>query len=99
MNLKETAEKFSPSKKKMITDVVIRQSNHMRNFTTYHSESLSIMFAEWHILFPHQLQDINCSSCRQAIVKFWEMMVDEWIELEQTPKKPNVSKKTKKKTK
>jgi hypothetical protein len=53
------------------------------------------MFAEWHLLFPANKQSINCTSCRGAVCKFWEMMVDEWIEIEQTPKKKNVPKKNK----
>ena len=53
------------------------------------------MFAEWHLLFPSNKQDMNCTSCRAAVCKFWEMMVDEWIEVEQTPKKKNVRKKNK----
>ena len=38
---------------------------------------------------------MNCNSCRKAVVKFWETMVDEWIELERKPKKTNASKKAK----
>ena len=57
------------------------------------------MFAEWHLLFPVQKQDLNCSSCRKAVVKFWETIVDEWIITEQTTKKPNASKKKKTKAK
>ena len=97
MNLKEIAENYSKDKRKMMTDTVVRTQKHVRNFTTYHAESLSIMFAEWHLLFPAQKQDMNCTSCRAAVFKFWETMVDEWIENEQTPKKKNASKKRKKK--
>ena len=95
MNFKEIAENYSKQKRKMMTDAVITNHKYMSNFPQYHSESLSLMFAEWHILFPTQNQDINCTSCRAAICKFWETMVDEWIEIERTPKKPNASKKRK----
>ena len=53
------------------------------------------MFAEWHLLLPQHKQDIKCTSCRAAVCKFWETIVDEWIETEQTPKKKNASKKRK----
>ena len=53
------------------------------------------MFAEWHLLFPQNKQDIKCTSCRAAVCKFWNTMMDEWIESEQTPKKKNASKKRK----
>ena len=102
MDLKEIAKNYSKSKITAMTDAVIRNKQHTRNFTTYHSESLNLMFAEWHLLFPANKQDMNCSSCRKAVVKFWETIVDEWIvmaqEIEPT-KKPNASKKKKTKAK
>ena len=99
MNIKEIAENYSTNKITMMTNSVVANRKHKKNFPTYHTESLNIMFAEWHLLFPTQKQDINCTSCRAAICKFWETMVDEWIIASQTPtKKINASKKKKKKT-
>jgi len=95
MNFKEIAANYSKNKRSMMTDAVIKNKNHQRNFPTYHATSLNLMFAEWHLLFPANKQSINCTSCRGAVCKFWEMMVDEWIEIEQTPKKKNVPKKNK----
>jgi hypothetical protein len=95
MNFKEIAENYSKKKKGMMMDAVMINQKYTANFTTYHSESLNIMFAEWDLLFPKNKQDIKCNSCRAAVCKFWSTMVDEWIEAEQTPKKKNASKKTK----
>tara|TARA_R100000908_G_scaffold38068_1_gene17560 strand:+ start:12019 stop:12312 length:294 start_codon:yes stop_codon:yes gene_type:complete len=95
MNFKEIAENYSKQKRSMMTNAVVANRNYTKNFTHYHSESLSLMFAEWHLLFPQNKQDINCTSCRAAVCKFWETMVDEWIETEQTPKKKNAPKKRK----
>tara|TARA_R110000824_G_scaffold52721_11_gene146485 strand:+ start:344 stop:646 length:303 start_codon:yes stop_codon:yes gene_type:complete len=98
MNFKEIAENYNKNKRSMMTEAVVKNKNHIRNFPTYHADSLSIMFAEWHLLFPTQKQKMTCSSCRAAICKFWETMVEEWIEVEQTPvisKKKNAPKKTK----
>ena len=95
MNFKEIAANYSKNKRSVMTDAVIKNKNHQRNFPTYHATSLNLMFAEWHLLFPSNKQSIKCSSCRGAVCKFWEMMVDEWIEIEQTPKKKNVPKKNK----
>ena len=61
--------------------------------------SLNIMFAEWHVLFPSHKQDLNCTSCRKAVCKFWETMVDEWIEIERPPKKTTKKKNGSKKAK
>ena len=95
MNFKEIAENYSKQKRKMMTEAVITNKKYMEDFTNYHSTSLNMMFAEWHLLFPTNKQDINCTSCRAAVCKFWETIVDEWIEAEQTPKKKNASKKRK----
>ena len=95
MNFKEIAANYSKNKRSMMTDAVIRNKNQAQINDTYHSLSLNIMFVEWHLLFPANKQSINCTSCRGAVCKFWEMMVDEWIEIEQTPKKKNVPKKNK----
>ena len=95
MNLKEIAQKFDKNKRKIMMNVVIKQENYMRNYTTYHAESLSIMFAEWHLLFTNHKQDIKCTSCRKAVVKFWSAMAEEWIEIERKPKKSNATKKAK----
>jgi len=45
---------------------------------------------------------MNCSSCRKAVVKFWETIVDEWIVMAQeikTTKKTNANKNKKTKAK
>ncbi len=49
------------------------------------------MYSFWHKYFPAQKQDINCSSCRNAVVKFWNTMCEEWLK-ENTKKKKNVKK-------
>ena len=95
MNFKELANNYSKHKRKMMTDAVINNKNYQRNFPSHHAESLNIMFTEWHLLFPANKQSIKCTSCRRAVCKFWEVMVEEWIESEQTPKKKNVLKKNK----
>ena len=78
MDLKEIAKNYDKNKKQMMIDAVKKNKNYMNNFSQYESNSLTLMYAEWHILFPTQKQDINCSSCRKAVNKFWETMVEEW---------------------
>ena len=100
MKFKELAVDYDKKKRKMMTDAVLKNINHQRNFPVYHGTSLNTMFAEWHVLFPNNKQDMNCTSCRAAVCKFWGMMVDEWIEIEQEKikskfKKKNVPKKNK----
>ena len=57
MNFTEIAENYSKTKRGMMTDAVIRNQKHMRNFSKYHSESLNIMFAEWDLLFPKNIHE------------------------------------------
>ena len=78
MDLKEIAKNYDKNKKQMMIDAVKKNKNYMNNFSQYESNSLTLMYAEWHMLFPAQKQDINCSSCRKAVNKFWETMVEEW---------------------
>jgi len=99
MNFKEIADNYSKNKRSMMTDAVIKNKNHQRNFPTYHADSLYLMFAEWHLMFPKQKQSIKCTSCRSAVCQFWERMVDEWIDMEQTPKKTSKKKNVPKKNK
>lgn len=98
MNMTEIAKEFSKEKREMLTSAVSTNRAYMAQFPKYHSESLKLMYAEWHIKFPKHKQDINCSSCRGAVCKFWEMMVDEWtaspLMLAETEKKPKSKKKT-----
>jgi len=96
MKMSETADKISKEKRTYITNAVEKNRDYMRNYPKYHAESLNLMFAEWHILFPQHRQDLNCSSCRGAVCKFWEMMVDEWNKNKETTKKKTNVKKTKK---
>jgi len=96
MNFKEVADNYSKEKRKMMTDAVIRNKNQAKINDTYHSSSLNTMFAEWHLLFPSHKQQMSCHSCRLAVCKFWETMVNEWIEIEQAPKNKTNVKKTKK---
>tara|TARA_R100000742_G_C4259060_1_gene76902 strand:- start:111 stop:407 length:297 start_codon:yes stop_codon:yes gene_type:complete len=78
MDLKEIAKNYDKNKKQMMIDAVEKNKNYMNNFSKYESNSLTLMYAEWHILFPTHKQDVNCSSCRKAVNKFWETMVEEW---------------------
>jgi len=106
MNMTEIANTFSKEKREMITDAVKVNKSYMAQFPKYHTESLKLMYAEWHIAFPKRKQDMNCSSCRAAVCKFWEMIVEEWIasplmlaETKKTPIKKKTNGRKKRKTK
>jgi len=95
MDFKQIAKNFDKNKKVMIENAVSKNKHHINNFSKYHNISLDIMFAEWHVLFPSHKQDLNCSSCRKAVVKFWETLVEEWKTKTNKKTKTVGSKKTK----
>jgi hypothetical protein len=41
MNFKEVADNYSKRKRKMMTDAVITNKNHQRNFPTYQATSIN----------------------------------------------------------
>ena len=96
MDLKEIAKNYNKNKKQMMIDAVKKNKNYMNNFSQYESNSLTLMYAEWHILFPTQKQDINCSSCRKAVNKFWETMIEEWKTTKEVKKTKTVGTKKRK---
>ena len=71
MNFKEIAKGITGSQRKSIQDALIKNTHHVRNFTQHHRDSIILFFSEWHKIFPTNKQDVNCSSCRNAVVKFW----------------------------
>lgn len=106
MNMTEIAKEFSKEKREVMTNAIKVNRDYMAQFPKYHTESLKLMYAEWHIKFPEHKQDINCSSCRAAVCKFWELIVDEWIasplmlaEIKEIPTKKKKSVRKKRKTK
>ena len=44
MNFKEIAENYNKNKRSMMTEAVVKNKNHIKNFPAYHTDSLSIMF-------------------------------------------------------
>lgn len=91
MNLQEIAKSFDKKEKELIKQTVEENKNYNANFGKHKIDSMYIMYDQWHKLFPANKQDINCSSCRNAVVKFWNTMCEEWLK-ENTKKKKNVNK-------
>lgn len=106
MNMTEIAKEFGKEKREMLTSAVNTNTAYMAQFPKYHTDSLKLMYAEWHIRFPEHKQDMSCPSCRAAVCKFWEMIVREWTasplmlaEIKKVPTKKKTSVRKKRKTK
>ena len=95
MNFQEIAKTIKGSERKEIQDALKENQEYMRNYSKYKEAPLTVMFVRWDKLFPTNTQDIKCSTCRKAVVKFWNEINKEWLEEKNIPKsKPK--KKTKK---
>ena len=65
--------------------------DYIRNFSKYKPDVIYLLFAEWDRIFPANKQDVKCSSCRAAVLKFWDEINKIW--LEEKPKKKQKNKK------
>jgi hypothetical protein len=90
------SKNFTETEKKLIIDTLKENDDYIRNYSQHKKNCIYILFAEWHKLFPAQKQDINCSSCRNAVVKFFKTMHIEWDTEVKTPKKKTSAKKKRK---
>ena len=97
MNIQEISKKVKQQVRDDIKYVYDINKTYNGQFGKHKVESIHYMFKEWHNLFPKQKQDLKCSSCRNAVVKFWGMMIDEWVSVETIvkPKQKKVGKKKK----
>ncbi len=95
-DLKTISQTFTETQKKLIIDTLKENDDYNRNYSLHKKNCMNILFAEWHKLFPAQKQDMNCSSCRNAVVKFFKTMHIEWDTQIEIPKKKTRAKKSKK---
>ena len=91
MNIQEIAKSVAKTDREIIIKSVADNTSYNANFGKHKIDAMYIMYDQWHKLFPAHKQDINCSSCRNAVAKFWNTMCDEWSK----PKPKKNVKKTK----
>ena len=87
---------FTKAQKELIINTLKQNDDYTRNFSHHKTECINILFAEWHRLFPANKQDVNCTSCRNAVIKFFKTMHIEWDTEIEKPKKKTRAKKSKK---
>tara|TARA_B100001094_G_scaffold81959_1_gene78171 strand:- start:1174 stop:1458 length:285 start_codon:yes stop_codon:yes gene_type:complete len=92
MNIQKIAKSVDNTDRELIIKAVAENISYNANFSRHKSEPINLMYNLWDKYFPTQKQDINCSSCRNAVVKFWNTMCDEWSNEIVKPKKKNVKK-------
>ncbi len=95
-DLKKISQTFTETQKKLIINTLKQNDDYTRNFSHHKRECINILFAEWHRLFPANKQDVNCTSCRNAVIKFFKTMHIEWDTEIEKPKKKTRAKKSKK---
>ena len=72
MKFQEIAKTIKGSERKEIQEAIKENHEYMRNYSKHKPEPLLVMFVGWDKLFPTNKQDIKCTSCRKAVVKFWD---------------------------
>ena len=93
MKFQEIAKTIKGSERKEIQEAIKENHEYMHNFSKHKEKPIRLMFVGWDKIFPTNKQDINCTSCRKAVVKFWDEINKEWLA------EKKVSKKVKKQTK
>jgi len=78
MGLSKITEKISEESRAEIKKHLELDKQYTSQFTSHKVSSLKVLFNEWHKLFPQQKQDMNCSGCRKAVIKFFTVLTDEW---------------------
>ena len=95
--LEKQSKNLNENEKTIIKESVKKNTHYISQFSKYHPESITVMFVIWHKLFPEQKQDMNCSSCRKAVTKFFNLLVVNWEEEKQNKKTKNKTNGRKKK--
>lgn len=80
MNFEEIAQSITIEDRDYIKNAVKENNNSVFNYSQYKPDSLNILYEQWHKIFPKNKQDINCSSCRKAVLKFWNEICNKWSE-------------------
>jgi len=80
MDISKFAETVSDIDRLKIKESIDKNNEYMKNYPKHHAESIKFLFEAWHNVFPREKQDIKCSSCRNAVFKFWELVNENWNE-------------------
>lgn len=87
MNFEEIAKSIKKENREVIKKSVKENNNSLLNFSKYKNDCIYTLYDEWHKIFPRNKQDINCSSCRKAVVKFWNEICKKWEQKTKNVKK------------
>ena len=82
MKFEEISQSILKKDREIIKKYIEENKHYNANFGQHKIESIHILYNEWHKLFPAIKQDINCSSCRNAVFKFFSKMCEEWSKQE-----------------
>tara|TARA_R110000868_G_scaffold97598_4_gene268346 strand:- start:514 stop:762 length:249 start_codon:yes stop_codon:yes gene_type:complete len=80
MNFEEIAESITLDDREYIKNVVKENNYNLFNYSRHKPDSIQILYDEWHKIFPRHKQDINCSDCRKAVIKFWDEICLKWTQ-------------------
>jgi hypothetical protein len=78
MSIQIVASKISKKRKSEIVNAITKNKISINSNGKYDSNSLSLLFKEWHNHFPHIKQQLGCIGCRKAVSKFWDSVNKFW---------------------
>jgi hypothetical protein len=78
MSVQIVANKIPEERKLEIVNAITKNKISINSSGKYDSNSLSLLFKEWHNHFPSIKQQLGCIGCRKAVVKFWDNVNKIW---------------------
>ena len=78
MSVQIVANKIPEERKLEIVNAITKNKISINSSGKYDSNSLSLLFKEWHNHFPSIKQRMGCIGCREAVTMFWENVNNYW---------------------
>ena len=75
VNTKQYTDKLTYEELSEISEAVV--TIHEGNKENVDGDSMRLLFKYWNFLWPRYKQDINCGSCRKAVLKFFSILVSD----------------------
>lgn len=76
--IKKAANNIPKDIKEKLIHYINKNNNKIDNVNEYDMDSIYYLFNAWHKIFPNIRQDVGCTSCRKAVVKFFNQVYQEW---------------------
>ena len=76
--IKKAANNIPKDIKEKLIHYINKNNNKVDAVNEYDMDSIYYLFIAWHKIFLNIRQDVGCTSCRKAVVKFFNQVYQEW---------------------